>query len=85
MTCGKKDEEDIISFELFARSVALMLEENTDKVSTSSQQEQREMQQYMEEEISEGQLAESQDPYGQEQQDGEQVMDDPYYDEYDVD
>jgi hypothetical protein len=39
MTCGKKDEEDIISFELFARAVALMLEENTDKVSTSSQQE----------------------------------------------
>ena len=42
-TCGKKDEEDFISFELFARSVALLLEENADKVSTSSQAEQREM------------------------------------------
>lgn len=38
-TCGKRDEEDFISFELFARSVALLLEENADKVSTSSQQE----------------------------------------------
>ena len=35
-TCGRKDEEDFISFELFARSVALLLEENADKVSTSS-------------------------------------------------
>ena len=43
-TCGKKDEEDFISFELFARSVALLLEENADKVSTSSQQEHREQQ-----------------------------------------
>jgi len=37
-TCGKRDEEDFISFELFARSVALLLEENADKISTSSQQ-----------------------------------------------
>ena len=36
-TCGKQDEEDFISFELFARSVALLLEENADKISTSSQ------------------------------------------------
>ena len=43
-TCGKKDEEDFISFELFARSVALLLEENADKVSTLSQQEAREQQ-----------------------------------------
>jgi hypothetical protein len=35
-TCGKQDDEDFISFELFARSVALLLEENADKVSTSS-------------------------------------------------
>lgn len=35
-TCGKQDEEDFISFELFARSVALLLEENADKISTSS-------------------------------------------------
>jgi|Transcript_15980 Ca2+-binding EF-hand superfamily protein len=41
-TCGKRDEEDFISFELFARSVALLLEENADKVSTSSQQNQGE-------------------------------------------
>ena len=38
-TCGKRDDEDFISFELFARSVALLLEENADKISTSSQQE----------------------------------------------
>ena len=38
-TCGKQDEEDFISFELFARAVALLLEENADKVTTSSQQE----------------------------------------------
>ena len=40
-TCGKQDDEDFISFELFARSVALLLEENADKVSTSSQNEAR--------------------------------------------
>ena len=27
-SCGKSDDEDAISFELFARSVALLLEEN---------------------------------------------------------
>jgi len=58
-TCGKKDEEDFISFELFARSVALLLEENADKISTSSQQEHRE-QQYIDGE-SENQIPESQD------------------------
>jgi hypothetical protein len=58
-TCGKKDEEDFISFELFARSVALLLEENADKISTSSQQEQRD-QQYIDGE-SENQIPESQD------------------------
>lgn len=35
-SCGKEGEEDIISFDLFARSVALLLEENADKGSTSS-------------------------------------------------
>jgi Ca2+-binding EF-hand superfamily protein len=35
-SCGKVDEEDIISFDLFARSVALLLEENAEKGSTSS-------------------------------------------------
>ena len=38
-TCGKHDDEDFISFELFARSVALLLEENAEKISTSSQAE----------------------------------------------
>ena len=40
-TCGKKDEEDFISFELFARSIALLLEDNLDKVTTSSQMQDR--------------------------------------------
>jgi hypothetical protein len=35
-SCGKSGEEDAISFDLFARSVALLLEENLDKKSTSS-------------------------------------------------
>jgi hypothetical protein len=35
-SCGKDHEEDQISFELFARTVALLLEENLDKGSTSS-------------------------------------------------
>lgn len=39
-TCGKKDEEDAISFELFARTLALTFEEEADKVSTSSQNKQ---------------------------------------------
>ena len=39
-SCGKTDaDEDIISFDLFARSVALLLEENADKGSTSSHEE----------------------------------------------
>ena len=36
IACGKIGEEDAISFDLFARSVALLLEENADKGSTSS-------------------------------------------------
>ena len=36
-TCGKQDEEDFISFEMFARTLALTFEEEADKVSTSSQ------------------------------------------------
>jgi Ca2+-binding EF-hand superfamily protein len=36
-SCGKSDEDiNIISFDLFARAVALLLEENIDKGSTSS-------------------------------------------------
>ena len=49
-TCGKSDEEDFISFELFARSVALLLEENADKVSTSSQQNAEQEQQQQDDE-----------------------------------
>ena len=35
-SCGKQGDDDAISFDLFARSVALLLEENLDKKSTSS-------------------------------------------------
>ena len=35
---GKLQEDDMITFEVFARCVALLLEENADKISTSSQQ-----------------------------------------------
>ena len=35
-SCGKTGEDDSISFDLFARSVALLLEENAEKKSTSS-------------------------------------------------
>jgi hypothetical protein len=35
-SCGKDNDEDVISFELFARSVALLLEENAERGSTSS-------------------------------------------------
>jgi len=38
-SCGKTSDEDVITFELFARSVALLLEENADHGSTSSQNE----------------------------------------------
>lgn len=33
---GKVDQEDLITFEVFARCVALLLEENAEKASTSS-------------------------------------------------
>lgn len=35
---GKLQEDDMITFEVFSRCVALLLEENAEKVSTSSQQ-----------------------------------------------
>ena len=38
-TCGKSQDEEYVSFELFARAVALLLEENAEKITTSSQQE----------------------------------------------
>ncbi len=33
---GKVSEDDLITFEVFARCVALLLEENAEKASTSS-------------------------------------------------
>ena len=33
----QQDQDDLITFEVFARCVALLLEENAEKVSTSSQ------------------------------------------------
>ena len=67
-SCGKKTDEDIISFELFARSVALLLEENAERGSTSSQQEGE----YQEGEYMEG------------DEEDMEMGDDPYYNEYDV-
>lgn len=60
-TCGKRDEEDFISFELFARSVALLLEENADKISTSSQHEQnQDQEQYYGDELDPEEMAAAQ-------------------------
>jgi len=72
-SCGKSTDEDIISFELFARSVALLLEENAERGSTSSHNDQQE---YIEGEEGDG---------ADEDDEGEMEMgDDPYYNEYDV-
>lgn len=35
---GRIQADELITFEIFARCVALLLEENAEKVSTSSQQ-----------------------------------------------
>lgn len=35
---GRLQADELITFEIFARCVALLLEENAEKVSTSSQQ-----------------------------------------------
>jgi Ca2+-binding EF-hand superfamily protein len=43
---GKLQEDDLITFEVFSRCVALLLEENAEKVSTSSQQNVEDMQEY---------------------------------------
>ena len=65
---GKLQQDDLITFEVFARCVALLLEENAEKVSTSSQQNMDEGEEY-----DEGMYGqEMQDPYGEE---------DPYYNE----
>ena len=55
----------MITFEVFARCVALLLEENAEKVSTSSQQNEEDH-------------GELEDQYGQEVEYGEE---DPYYNE----
>ncbi len=59
-SCGKEGDEDAISFELFARTVALLLEENADKGSTSSVPQN--------EEDEEGQQDEYYNEYGQEEE-----------------
>jgi hypothetical protein len=38
-TCGKSQDEEYVSFELFARAIALLLEEHAEKITTSSQQD----------------------------------------------
>jgi hypothetical protein len=68
ISCGKTTEDDEITFDLFARAVALLLEENAEHGSTSSQAE---MGQEMMEEDEEG-------------EDDMEMGDDPYYNEYDV-
>ena len=35
-TCGKHQDDEFVSFELFARAVALLIEINADKMTTSS-------------------------------------------------
>ena len=64
---GKLQSEDLITFEVFSRCVALLLEENAEKVSTSSQQNEEDQQQL---EGEYGQEGDVENPYGEE---------DPYY------
>jgi hypothetical protein len=72
LSCGKNTDEDIISFELFARSVALLLEESAEHGSTSSQNEDAMYEGQMVEEAGEGDEEEM------------EMGEDPYYNEYDV-
>ena len=70
---GKLQNEDLITFEVFARCVALLLEENAEKASTSSQQNPDEIEEnYQGEQYGD----EGQDMYGQK---GEME----YYEEHD--
>jgi hypothetical protein len=68
---GKLQQDDMITFEVFARCVALLLEENADKISTSSQQNEDDQgEEYDQEgiEYDDGQYnEEEQDPYYYEQ------------------
>ena len=68
IACGKGEDEDAISFDLFARTVALLLEENAERGSTSSQNEQPDQQQ----------------EYVDGEDEMEEMGEDPYYNEYDV-
>jgi len=66
---ANQEEEDLITFEVFARCVALLLEENAEKVSTSSHQNEE----YGEidpnqEAMYQQMYGQEQDPYGQEEQ-----------------
>lgn len=60
---GKLQSEDLITFEVFSRCVALLLEENAEKVSTSSQQNEEDHQQL---EGDYGQEGDLENPYGEE-------------------
>ncbi len=48
VSIGKLKDDELITFDVFSRCVALLLEENAEKVSTSSQQnmDENEMQEY---------------------------------------
>ena len=71
ISCGKNTDEDVITFDLFARSVALLLEENAERGSTSSQNEDAYQSQMVEEE-------------GEGDEEEMEMGEDPYYNEYDV-
>ena len=74
-SCGRQGNSiDAISFDLFARSVALLLEENLDKVSTSSKDE-----------LSQREGVDMSGDRGHRQDEEDEDMgEDPYYNEYDV-
>jgi hypothetical protein len=73
VSIGRLKEEDLITFDVFARCVALLLEENAEKVSTSSQQN-------LYEEMEEGYEGDQYMYYGQEG-DQEAYGDEQYYQE----
>lgn len=69
---GKLQDENLITFEVFARCVALLLEENAEKASTSSQQNPDEIEEnYQGEQYGD----EGQEMYGEEME--------QYYQEHD--
>lgn len=84
-SCGKNTEDDVISFELFARCVALLLEENAERGSTSSQNDGQQIYGEGDGEYMVGPNGEI--LHGGEEGEDEEDMemgDDPYYNEYDV-